>query len=353
MFPKDYWYVLCESTELSGSLFARTILNMPLVAYRTPSGEAVVLEDFCPHRGLPLSLGKIESEGVRCGYHGMLVGRDGRCQSMPGQPHINRLRGVKGFAVVEKFGFVWVWYGEAERADATKLPPLPWGEGTGWTHGGGVFQVGCNYQFLIDNLMDLTHETYVHPTSLGQKEIDHAKPELALDGDEVFLTRWMTDVKPAPFWAVMINTEKNCDRWQICHFAPPSNVFIDVGVALTGTGAPQGDRSQGITGLVINLMTPETETTSWHFWGMARNFKVDDTSVTELIRTTQGSVVLEDNVVLAAQQQNVLRNPELRLVNLDIDRGGSNARKIIERICSQQLAAERLGMGAAEAAHGD
>ena len=43
MFPKDYWYVLCESTELSGSLFARTILNMPLVAYRTPSGEAVVL----------------------------------------------------------------------------------------------------------------------------------------------------------------------------------------------------------------------------------------------------------------------------------------------------------------------
>ena len=67
MFPKDYWYVLCESTELSGSLFARTILNMPLVAYRTPSGEAVVLEDFCPHRGLPLSLGKIESEGVRCG----------------------------------------------------------------------------------------------------------------------------------------------------------------------------------------------------------------------------------------------------------------------------------------------
>ena len=86
---------------------------------------------------------------------------------------------------------------------------------------------------------------------------------------------------------------------------------------------------------------------------MARNFKVDDTSVTELIRKNQGSVVLEDNVVLAAQQQNVLRNPERRLVNLDIDRGGSNARKLIERICSQQHAAERLGTGAAEAAHGD
>ena len=348
MFPKDHWYARCESAEVTDKLFARTILNQPMAAYRNSAGVAVVLEDFCPHRGLPLSHGKLEAEGVRCGYHGMLVGHDGRCHSMPGQPHIGRLRGVKSFAVIEKFGFIWVWHGDVQSADPAKLPPLPWGEGTGWVYGGGVFQVGCNYQFLIDNLMDLTHETYVHPSSLGQKEIDHAKPELTIRGDEVFQSRWMIDVRPAPFWAVMINTEKNCDRWQICNFVPPSNVFIDVGVAVTGTGAPQGDRSQGITGLVINLMTPETDTTSWHFWGMARNFKTDDAAVTAQIKKNQGGVVLEDNIVLAAQQQSVLRNPERLLVNLDIDRGGSNARKIIERICAEQaLAAER------EAAHGD
>lgn len=211
-----------------------------------------------------------------------------------------------------------------------------------------MFEVGCNYQFLIDNLMDLTHETYVHPGSLGQKEIEHAKPELTLKGDEVFLARWMIDVKPAPFWAVMIDTQKNCDRWQVCHFAPPSNVFIDVGVAITGTGAPQGDRSQGITGMVINLMTPATPTTSWHFWGMARNFKTDDGAVTKLIRKNQGAVVLEDNVVLAAQQQSVLRNAGRRLASLDIDRGGSNARKIIDKICRAQSAAQQ-----ATTAHSD
>ena len=348
MFPKNYWYVMCEASELTDKPFARTILNMPLVAYRTPSGEAVVLEDFCPHRGLPLSHGKCEGEGIRCGYHGMLVGPDGSCHSMPGQPNISRLKGVKRFAVIEKFDFIWVWHREAGHADAAKLPPLPWGEGTAWTYGGGVFRVGCNYQFLIDNLMDLTHETYVHPTSLGQKEIDHAKPELTLKGDEVFLTRWMIDVKPAPFWAVMINTEKNCDRWQICHFVPPSNVFIDVGVAITGTGAPQGDRSQGITGLVINLMTPETETTSWHFWGMARNFKITEPAVTAQIQKNQGGVVLEDNIVLAAQQDSVLRYAGRRLASLDIDRGGSNARKIIEKLCRAQAAPEQ-----AETAQGD
>jgi vanillate O-demethylase monooxygenase subunit len=350
MFPQNYWYVMCESTELGDQPFARTILNMPLVAYRTPSGEAVVLEDYCPHRGLPLSRGRCEGEGIRCGYHGMLVDRDGSCKSMPGQPNIGRLKGVRRFAVVEKFGFVWVWHGAADAADAAKLPPLPWGEGSGWTYGGGVYRIACNYQFIIDNLMDLTHEKYVHPTSLGQKEIDETKPEASVEGDEVYFKRWMINVKPAPFWAAMIDTDKNCDRWQICRYVPPSNVLIDVGVAVTGTGAPQGDRSQGITGLVINLMTPETETSAFHFWGMARNFKTADEALTASIRKNQGGVVLEDNVVLEAQQQSVLAFPDKRLVSLDIDRGGSQARKIIERICRGQEPRQAAAPGQAAAA---
>jgi vanillate O-demethylase monooxygenase subunit len=332
MFPVNYWYVMCEAAELGDTPLARTILNRPLVAYRTRSGEAVVLEDYCPHRGLPLSRGRVEGDAIRCGYHGMLVGRDGACREMAGQPNISRLQGVASIPVTEKFGFVWVWHGEADKADAARLPPLPWGEGGGWTYGGGVFRIACNYQFIIDNLMDLTHEKYVHPTSLGQKEIDETKPEASVEGDEVFFKRWMIDVTPAPFWAGMINTDKRCDRWQICRFVPPSNVLIDVGVAVTGTGAPQGDRAQGITGLVINLMTPETETSAFHFWGMARNFRIDDAALTATIRKNQGGVVLEDNVVLEAQQRSVLAFPERRLVSLDIDRGGSQARRIIARL---------------------
>jgi hypothetical protein len=48
------------------------------------------------------------------------------------------------------------------------------------------------------------------------------------------------------------------DRWQIIRYTAPSAAAIDVGVAKAGTGAPTGDRSQGVTGTVINAMTPET-----------------------------------------------------------------------------------------------
>ena len=340
MFPKDFWYVMCESAEVADKPLARTILGQDLVTYRTDKGEAVVLRDLCPHRGMPLSMGKVEGDAIRCGYHGMLVGRDGRCRAMPGQPQIHRLQGTGAFPVLEKFGYVWIWAGDPALADPAALPPLPWGEGTDWTFGGGVYRIDCNYQLLIDNLMDLTHETYVHPNSIGQPEIDEAKPAITVAGDEVFVTRWMHDIQPPPFWANMIKTDKRCDRWQICRFVPPSNVFIDVGVAVTGTGAPQGDRSQGITGMVIDLITPETETSCWYFWGMARNFNVGDMELTADIRKNQGAVFAEDEVVLAAQQRSLSRNPGHRLVNLDIDRGGSYVRKVIGRLCSAEQVSE-------------
>jgi len=340
MVPLNYWYVMCESAEITKRPFARTILGWPLVAFRSPAGEAVVLEDFCPHRGLPLSRGKVEGDAIRCGYHGMLVGRDGDCRSMPGQAHIARLKGVRSFPVLEKFGYVWVWCGEPERADPARMPPLPWGPGTGWTYAGGVYRIPCNYQLLIDNLMDLTHETYVHPDSIGQREIDEAKPEVSVEGDEVFVRRWMLGIRPPPFWADMIRTDEPCDRWQICRFVPPTSVLIDVGVALAGTGAPQGNRARGITGLVVDLITPETETSCWYFWGMARNFRIDDAALTEQIRKNQGAVFAEDEVVLAAQQESLLRHPERRLVNLDIDRGGSHVRKVVARLAQAEVVQE-------------
>jgi vanillate O-demethylase monooxygenase subunit len=150
----------------------------------------------------------------------------------------------------------------------------------------------------------------------------------------------MHNIEPPPFWANMIKTTEACDRWQICRFVPPSNVFIDVGVALAGTGAPQGDRSKGITGLVIDLITPETETSCWYFWGMARNFNIDDAGLTADIIKNQGAVFAEDEVVLEAQQRSISRNPAHRLVNLDIDRGGSYVRKVIGRLTQAEAVSE-------------
>ena len=88
--------------------------------------------------------------------------------------------------------------------------------------------------------------------------------------------------------------------------------------------------------IVVDFITPETETSIHYFWGMARNFKPQDPSLTVQIRDGQGKIFAEDQEMLEMQQQNLLRYPERKLLMLNIDAGGVQSRKVLDRI----LAAE-------------
>ncbi len=95
-----------------------------MVFFRDADRKVAALEDFCPHRGAPLSLGRVIDGKLVCGYHGLEMGCDGKTVAMPGQ----RVRGfppIKAFPAVERYGFVWVWPGEAALADAATLPAWP------------------------------------------------------------------------------------------------------------------------------------------------------------------------------------------------------------------------------------
>ena len=195
-FPKNYWYVAATADELTDKPLARKLCGLDVVLYRGSQGQAIALQDFCPHRGLPLSMGWIEGDSIRCSYHGMLVDCEGQCESMPGQTSINRLDGIASYPVAERYGYIWFWPGDPREASEDQLPDMPWGEGGDWAFGGGLYHMQCNYQLLIDNLMDLTHETYVHSSSIGQHEIEESKPETRLEGNNVVLERWMHDINP-------------------------------------------------------------------------------------------------------------------------------------------------------------
>jgi vanillate O-demethylase monooxygenase subunit len=147
----------------------------------------------------------------------------------------------------------------------------------------------------------------------------------------------MHDIEPPPFWASNLKSREKCDRWQIGTFTLPANVMIDVGVARAGTGAPQGDRSQGVTGMVVDVMTPESETCTWYFWGMARDFEVKDQGLTHRVKEAQGGVFAEDIAVLEAQQENITRRPDRQMRNFNIDSGGVRARRLIERALAKQV----------------
>ena len=340
MFPKNAWYVACTPNEIDDKPLGRTICGEPIVFFRGPDNVVAALEDFCPHRGAPLSLGRVVEGRLVCGYHGLEMGCEGKAVAMPGQ----RVRGfpaIRSYPAVERHGFVWVWPGDPAQADPAKIHRLEWAESPEWAYGGGLYHIECDYRLMIDNLMDLTHETYVHANSIGQKEIDEAAPATTADGDEVVTSRFMNNIGAPPFWKMALRgnhlpDDQPVDRWQICRFTPPSHVMIEVGVALAGKGGYHADAQYKAASIVVDFITPETETSIWYFWGMARNFNVEDAALTETIRSGQATIFGEDVAILESQQRNLTEQPNRHLMRLNIDMGGFESRRILERLVAEE-----------------
>jgi len=334
----DRWYVAAWDSEVDSEPLARTICGEPIMLYRRLDRSLVAMRDACPHRLLPLSMGIREGDSIRCRYHGLLIDSEGRAAEMPlKNDPVNSALCVRTYPVADRHRFVWIWIGDPAKADPDLIPDLWPCSSAGWTFDGDYVRIACDYRLLIDNLMDLTHETYVHEGSIGQPELMEAPIETHAEGHEVVVTRWMPGIEAPPFWRGALKQEGLVDRWQICRFLPPSNVIIDVGVAPVGAGATVESHDQGVRGFVIDAITPESESASHYFWGMARNFDVDDPGFTARFKRQQGGVFAEDVAILEAQQRSIERNPDLSLRAFNIDRGGMKARVVIERLRKAQL----------------
>lgn len=335
VYVNNRWYVAAWDDEVGARPLARTICGQPIVLYRKLAGEVVAMRDACPHRLFPLSAGIREGDSIRCKYHGLKVSAEGVPQEMPLKgERVNTNICVPTYAIVERHRYIWIWIGDQAKADVSLIPDFWPCSREGWVFDGGYKRVACDYRLLIDNLMDLTHETYVHVGSIGQVELMESPIETRVDADTVFVTRWIPNVDAPPFWRNALKKDGLVDRWQICQFVAPSNVIIDVGVSPTEAGDTIDSHDSGVRGFVIDAMTPETETSTHYFWGMARNFDIADAGVTGRVKAQQSAVFDEDVVVLEAQQRSILANPDMRLRNLSIDAGGAHARRIIERLAA-------------------
>ena len=349
-YPMNAWYVAAWDHELVRKPLARRIANRPLALYRTEDGRPVALSDACWHRLAPLSLGKVlPGDQIQCPYHGIVYDSAGRCVSMPAQETINPSATVPSFPVVERYRYVWVWLGDATLADPDLIPDMHQMDHPEWAGDGLTIPVNCNYQLVLDNLMDLTHEEFVHSSSIGQDELSESDFEVTHDDTTVTVARWMRNIDAPPFWLKHMRDKfpgfaGKVDRWQIIHFEAPSTICIDVGVAKAGTGAPEGDRSQGVNGYVMNTISPETDKTCHYFWAFMRNYRLESQVITTQLRNGVSGVFKEDEDMLEAQQAAIDANPDYEFYNLNIDAGGMWVRRLIER----QLAAEEQLFGAEE-----
>jgi phenylpropionate dioxygenase-like ring-hydroxylating dioxygenase large terminal subunit len=330
MFLRNGWYAAIWSGDLKDRPVGRTFLNERVVLFRNASGRVAALEDCCCHRAAPLSRGEVAGEYLACGYHGLKFDVSGQCVEVPGQRMVPRGAKVRSYPVQERWGVVWIWMGEPARADETKIPNLHWLADPTWTGTPGYIHLKSNYQFLIDNLLDLTHVTYVHKNTLAgdpREATTPTKTERLPDG--VRVGRWMIDFVPPPLFAKAGNFTSNVDRWQFVTWNPPSTVYLDVGCAKTGTGAPEGDRSQGISIWSSHLITPETENSSHYMFCFARDFRIDDPEMSRLLYEGSRATFLEDAEMLEAVQMNRQGGSLEGLIDIGADAAQLQARRML------------------------
>ena len=167
MFLYNCWYVFGWEADLGpeGGPIGRTLLNRPVVVWRTADGELLAMEDRCPHRHAPLSLGRIEGNTLRCMYHGLVISNHGRCVAMPLMPQPPDAI-VQVYPVVAKDSWIWVWMGDPAKADASLIPNAFGVDNPDAPMRRNSIEYDAHYQLVHDNLCDLSHVDFVHATTL-------------------------------------------------------------------------------------------------------------------------------------------------------------------------------------------
>lgn len=338
MFVRNAWYVIAFSEEITHQPLKRTVLGEDVVLYRRTDGTAVALVDRCAHRAYPLSAGTVVDDNLRCGYHGYEYGPDGVCVRVPGQERIPERAVVQKFPLHEADRWVWIWMGDPALAETTPVPDTHWMTDPEWDRVTHTRLFECAADLIHDNLLDLTHEAFLHADSIGDEAVYENGVTVEVDGDVVSVDRFMPECHPSALFERASGLSL-VDRWHTTVFHMPSLHVIHAGVV-----EPGGTREEGRLLRVLNGITPQTETTAWYFYGFCRNFAVGDEELNEVLHTSLGKVLQEDEDALALQQQGMEKRPANQPdVLVAQDAGVAKAR----RLMAKMLAAEAAGQEAA------
>src|SRR5882672_7812775 len=211
MFLRNAWYVAGWDSEVTRQLRAIQILGDRLVLYRTGPGTLVALEDACPHRKLPLSMGRLRGDEIECGYHGLVFNSAGQCTRIPGASRIPRSACVRSYPAASRYGLVWIWMGDVALADSSRIFPVEHWDDPLWDKNqGGTMTVDCNYLFVTDNLLDPTHVSWVHRSSFASTTCEEDPIDMTESVQGVIASRWMHNAEVAPFYRQLVTFKGRC-----------------------------------------------------------------------------------------------------------------------------------------------
>lgn len=338
-YPRNCWYVAAWSHEIEdGKPYGMSILGDPIVIFRGTSGAIAVLEDRCVHRHAPLSIGRCEGDSIRCMYHGLLFNAAGAVTEIPGQSTIPPIAKVRKYPAVERNGWIWVWMGDAGRADEGQIPASIGLNDPDWLLGCGRLDYEAEARLICDNLLDFSHLTYVHANSFGAGDtFAQELPKVTPLERGVRFDRWLTD-NPGP---VGRRTGELVDGWMRYDFLVPGILVMWSGVYTTGSaerygmGEPDHAAAIGAVSTTSQAVTPMTDKTSRYFFSTGPHRNHGDEALRDIMVEVANRAFAEDKVMIEAQQRIIDTDPGRAIMPTAADRGVTLFNRMMSKLAEQ------------------
>ena len=337
------WYAAGFGTEVSRTPLGRTLLDIPVVLYRTEGGAPVALYNRCSHRFVALSAGRLVGDAIECGYHGLRFDRAGECVFNPHGKVAPKAGRIPSYPTLERHGVVWFWPGDPERADPALIPPeFDFLSSPDFVTVSGYLKVKANYMLVSDNLLDLSHVAYLHPQFgvAGTKPEDRIRStefKFEREGDNVISRRHRIGVPPNDRSRVRYNIEAEIvDTRSDMYWLPPSTLYFDLGTT------ERSGKCRDFSTPAAHLLTPETALTTHYWFLQSRNVELDDEAVSrDLLEVTQTAFETQDAPMIEMQQAALGESTNIMAAKpllLNIDGGPVLARRILEDKIAQEAA---------------
>jgi phenylpropionate dioxygenase-like ring-hydroxylating dioxygenase large terminal subunit len=328
-YPYNCWWVAALSSEIGRDLLGRWLLDTPVLLYRTEDGRVVAVENRCPHRAAPLSLGCLKGDNVQCGYHGFTFTPDGTCVDAPSMGTALPAATIRAFPVIEQNEFIWVYLGDPTKIGDVPLPHvLEWVEDTTFAFVQGRMDIKANYMLLKENVLDLTHFGYVHAKSFGISDwID--PPRSTTQGDVTGYHKSFVRSPLPPIFADPLGLPSGTpfNRENYGSFVSPALQIAAVDFVDPESGAIRGKFR------ISHATTPIDATSMSYFYVIGRDHGTSPEEMQGLLRGSEIGFA-EDEAMIEAVQEMMSRDPRGAAapeISVKSDAPGVQARRIVER----------------------
>ena len=294
-----------------------TLLDVKMALYKTESGDIHLVQDICPHRGVPLTKGWVEGEEIVCPYHGLRYNAAGQCTKIPAQPELTKISDrfrLSKFPVVQKYGLIWTSI-QNHDVESAHFPVLDtWEDPTHQAILPPYVDIAGSSGRQLEGFIDVAHFAWVHHEAFASRENPVVPKYSTIKTDYGLQTEYVSDVSNYPHGLQHLAPEGFLWK-RVFDVYPPFSAILTVHFPHDGILK------------ILNACCPMSHNKTRLFVPLTRNF--DTTGDLQAVYDFNAQIFAEDQDMVEAQKPEELPLDLMMEAHFEADRSSTMYRRIL------------------------